>query len=127
MNTTATEPKKIDLECCVCGQYAGKFVQHYNRDTGYGICGFCAAEQAGNETPENMEKLYGKGGVNYGRLQVTHMGRWFWVMATFKDNERGEREANAYMERTPGASLLLIAEGKIFIADEKDLGRTVPA
>lgn len=53
------------LECCVCGEYAGKYQQHWNRDEGYGICQDCAKRESQRETPERMESLYGKAGVNY--------------------------------------------------------------
>jgi len=53
------------LTCCVCGSAAGRWQQHWNRDIGYGICQPCATEQTGKETPERMESLYGKPGVNY--------------------------------------------------------------
>ena len=56
---------KLHLDCCVCGAYAGFFTQHWNRDTGYGICAKCAAEQSQKEPPERMANLYGEPGVNY--------------------------------------------------------------
>jgi hypothetical protein len=56
---------KRNLYCCVCGEAAGRYEQHWNRDTGWGICAPCAATQAGRETPEQMVSLYGTAGVNY--------------------------------------------------------------
>lgn len=56
---------RTHLECCVCGGSAGLWRQHWNRDTGYGICGQCATQQAQRETPERMAELYGRPGVNY--------------------------------------------------------------
>lgn len=35
-----------NLTCCVCSDPAGRWAQHWNRDTGWGICTRCAAEQA---------------------------------------------------------------------------------
>lgn len=58
---------KIPLECCVCGHYAGKWEQHYNRDNGYGICEGCAVEEMkSNNAVEYHQKCYGKLGVNWG-------------------------------------------------------------
>lgn len=56
---------KRHLNCCVCGTSAGRWEQHWNRDTGWGICQRCATEQARHESPESMERLYGKPGINY--------------------------------------------------------------
>lgn len=113
---------KTHLDCCVCGAGAGRWAQHWNRDTGYGICGQCAAEQAAIETPERMQELYGTPGVNYARMQVQHFGRWFNVLAVCRDTEAGRARANAFMERTPGASLLCVIDGEAYIAHEDDKG-----
>ena len=117
MNTTY-------LDCCVCGGDAGRFEQHWNRDDGYGICPTCAAEQMGRETPENMERLYGKPGVNYDRPMIRHMGRRFFAMAVFPNTEDGERRANAFMERTPGASVLCVTDA-VYLAHVNDKGEPV--
>lgn len=53
------------LTCCVCGAAAGRWAQHWNRDTGYGICPPCAVEQSARETAETMARNYGQPGVNY--------------------------------------------------------------
>jgi hypothetical protein len=53
------------LTCCVCGADAGCWQQHWNRDTGYGICAPCAQEQSQREIPERMASLYGLPDVNY--------------------------------------------------------------
>lgn len=42
------------LTCSVCGAGAGRWAQHWNRDTGYGICAACAATEAGRETPNDI-------------------------------------------------------------------------
>lgn len=55
------------LECAVCGDDAGRWQQHWNRDTGYGICRKCV-EWLVNEhrdRPEEIRDLYGVEGVNY--------------------------------------------------------------
>ena len=57
-------PKHRKL-CCVCGAFAGIFSQHWNRDTGFGICRTCVDWVSTRETPEEMAKLYGIEGVNY--------------------------------------------------------------
>lgn len=114
------------LTCCVCSAPAGRWQQHWNRDTGWGICPPCAAEQAGTETPERMVELYGQPGVNYEPPQVRHFGRNYAVMATFLDNEIGTRAANAFMLRTPGASVLTTQAGRIFIVHNDDMGTAAP-
>lgn len=58
----------VHLECCVCGKYAGKFQQWWNRDDEYGICGGCAKEQSERLSPEEMKSCYGVEGVNYPSL-----------------------------------------------------------
>ena len=68
---------KRRLSCCVCGDDAGRWQQHWNRDTGYGVCVKCigwardrAKQYRGGLTPENVEAeiadLYGREGVNWG-------------------------------------------------------------
>lgn len=110
------------LTCCVCGADAGQFEQHWNRDDGYGICPKCVAEQSAKITPEQMASYYGKVGVNYDQPTVRYMGRRFRVLATTKDRD----EANAFIARTPGASVLCIFEDTtIVIADEKDQGEPI--
>lgn len=57
--------KKVPLECCVCGQDAGMFHQHHNRDTGYGICKSCITTEVKRNTPKSIKECYGIAGVNY--------------------------------------------------------------
>lgn len=65
MNTTTEKPVR-SLTCCCCGAHAGRFQQHYNRDTGYGICPKCyAAEIKRGTSAEDSANLYGKPGVNF--------------------------------------------------------------
>ena len=57
----------VRLECCVCGNDAGRFQQHWNRDTGYGICPDCVKwlrEKRGTTEAEILD-LYGKEGANF--------------------------------------------------------------
>ena len=54
------------MECCVCGDDAGRFEQHWNRDTGYGICRKCVDwVRSRGETDAEILDLYGVEGVNY--------------------------------------------------------------
>jgi hypothetical protein len=60
------------LECCVCGNGAGRWQQHWNRDAGYGICRSCVewvakprGEHQPGYTPAEIADLYGIEGVNY--------------------------------------------------------------
>ena len=55
------------MECCVCGGDAGVWHQHWNRDTGYGVCVKCIGWMRGRGTSEaEIADLYGKEGVNWG-------------------------------------------------------------
>lgn len=111
------------LECCVCGADAGKFQQHWNRDTGYGICPSCVAEEAGWHTAEELQSLYGKVGVNYDQPLYRHNGRRFKVRATFRNTLDGTRAANDWMSRNDGTGVLDITHnGLIIIADLADEG-----
>lgn len=111
-----------DLTCCVCGGDAGRHQQHWNRDTGYGICARCAAEESGRSTPEEMVSRYGTPGRNYEQLFVRHYGRDYRVLATFANSDSGTKAANAFMARTPGASVLCVTD-KAYLADASDEGQ----
>jgi hypothetical protein len=56
-----------NLQCCVCGNAAGNFKQHWNRDKGYGICRPCVdwLRTRRAATPAEILDLYGHEGVNY--------------------------------------------------------------
>lgn len=64
---------KRHLSCCVCGAHVGRFEQHWNRDTGYGICASCVTWLLTDNTktrqprctPAEIKDLYGKEGINY--------------------------------------------------------------
>lgn len=59
--------KTRPLACCVCGSYAGKWQQHWNRDTGFGVCAPCVAwVRRRGTSEEEIRDLYGKEGVNWG-------------------------------------------------------------
>lgn len=55
------------MTCCVCGDDAGTWKQHWNRDTGFGICVKCVTWLRDRKTPETeIANLYGKQGLNWG-------------------------------------------------------------
>lgn len=111
-----------DLTCCCCGDDAGRFEQHWNRDTGYGICAKCVAEEMGRpDSAEHLEELYGKPDVNYRRPMITHQGRRFACLAVFPNTEAGTKAANAFMERMSGAAVLCVTDA-VYLADVSDQG-----
>jgi hypothetical protein len=61
---TCSRPK-VQLECCLCGSYAGRFHQHSNRDKGYGICGRCVKIELSQVGKESVLSCYGIAGYNY--------------------------------------------------------------
>lgn len=113
--------KMHTMTCCICDGDAGQFEQHWNRDDGYGICAPCVADEAVNLSPEQVES-YGQVGVNHDQPTVRHMGRRFRVMGMTKDRD----SANAFMARTPGASVLVVFDDTtIVMVDEKDRGEPI--
>jgi hypothetical protein len=58
-----------NLTCTCCGAHAGRWEQHWNQDTGYGLCARCRDwiwERNHPGTPQTeFERTYGKPGVNY--------------------------------------------------------------
>lgn len=110
-----------DLSCSVCGSGAGRFRQHWNRDTGWGLCAKCRdwLHERGT-SPEEMADLYGIAGVNYEAKTHTLMGRKFEVLAEFPETEVDR--ANRYMEAHPGASVLEVVGGVVILADKKSMG-----
>ena len=64
--------KVRQLACACCGGDAGRFVQWWNQDTGFGICASCVAwlraDRPGKgprETADDIRDYYGVEGVNY--------------------------------------------------------------
>jgi hypothetical protein len=54
------------LTCCVCDEDAGTHEQHWNRDTGFGICASCVAwVRSRGETEAEIRDLYGVEGKNF--------------------------------------------------------------
>ena len=60
----------VSLTCCCCGSDAGRWKQHWNRDTGYGICASCVAEEMTRCTTEQIESYYGNAGINFAKPMV---------------------------------------------------------
>ena len=59
------------MTCCVCGAYSGHFQQHWNRDTGFGICRDCVEWLKGRGTTlDEIKNLYGVEGINYAAAEV---------------------------------------------------------
>ena len=55
-----------ELACCVCDGPAGRFEQHWNRDTGFGICPACIAwVRSRGESEAEIRDSYGIEGVNF--------------------------------------------------------------
>jgi len=117
------QTEKTHLTCCICGEGAGKWHQHWNRDTGYGICVACVASEAARLDPEELKSFYGVVMNNYDQPMVRHLGRRYRVLAATKDQDA----ANAFMERTPSAAVLLVFDdGTIIISDKTDEGEVIP-
>ena len=58
------------MECCVCGGNAGFWQQHWNRDTGFGVCKSCVEWQRSRGTSaKEIFDLYGAEGVNWGQVE----------------------------------------------------------
>lgn len=56
-----------------------------------------------------------------------YMGRIYKVMAEFEDTPEGQKLANTYMDKTPGASVLEItADGRVILVHEGDFGSPAP-
>lgn len=112
------------MKCSVCGASAGRWEQHWNRDTGWGLCASCRDWlEAKGHTPEEMLFGYGKAGVHYEARRHRLGGRVFNVLATFPESEVDR--ANAYMEANPGASVLEVVDGRVILADKSDQGEPI--
>lgn len=60
----------METKTCCCGNYT-EGEQHYNRDTGYGICPSCIKYLRERGTSEaEIEDLYGIEGVNFPAANV---------------------------------------------------------
>ena len=65
----ATTVKTRRLTCACCGDYAGRWQQYHNQDTGFGLCARCVAwikeRNRFDDGGGDFEATYGKPGVNY--------------------------------------------------------------
>lgn len=74
------------MTCFFCGDHAGRWEQHWNRDTGYGICKPCVLwQKSRGMTDAEVLNLYGQEGINWGynepRSRVRHAGTVeLWVV-----------------------------------------------
>lgn len=60
-------------------------------------------------------------GTNHDKATHRVHGRQFKLMATFPNTDDGCEEANAFMERNPGASVLANTDA-VYIAHKDDMG-----
>jgi hypothetical protein len=86
-----------------------------------------------NEAPavcwgsEDMMNAWGNAGGSLGvrALQMGYIslyGLKFKILASFNDSDEGVKESNAYMQANPGAAVIVIRSGVIYLADENDKG-----
>lgn len=128
---------KRSLTCTCCGSAAGRWEQHWNQDTGYGLCQSCRDWIWDRNHPpvtrQEFRQTYGTPGINYAAWPDGHpaaepakthtlWGRVFTVAADF-DNAA---EANQYMTDNPGTGLLAEHAGRFLIADLSDKGVPIP-
>jgi hypothetical protein len=67
--------KPRNLTCTCCGGSAGRWQQHWNQDTGYGLCASCRDwiwSRNHGDTREHFERTYGKPGVNFESWPEVH-------------------------------------------------------
>jgi hypothetical protein len=59
------------LYCNCCGSANGRFAQHWNQDTGYGICRPCVLKwyRGKGHTDADIEQLFGKEGVSWANAE----------------------------------------------------------
>lgn len=112
------------MNFCHCGADAGKFQQHWNRDTGWGVCKSCVNIAKRSSTPEEIKSMYGTAGVNYEADTYTLHGRVFNVVVSYPDTPEGQEHANRYMVLSENSALLAI-DGRIILADKRDKGTPV--
>lgn len=71
-----TPPRPRQLTCTCCGSSAGRWLQHWNQDTGYGLCAGCRdwiwERDHNGTTRAEFERTYGKPGVNFPAWPVGH-------------------------------------------------------
>lgn len=111
------------LQCCCCGEDAGRWHQWWNRDTGYGVCLRCVTwfRQDERETEDEIKDLYGVEGVNWGAI-IEANGHKVRAVACFEATKAGEDKANAWMAKNPTHALLATQDGYYWLADVNDKG-----
>lgn len=116
------------LACSVCGANAGRWLQHSNRDTGWGLCRKCAdwleSPTRGRHvsTPEEMQDLYGLPGLHYEpHMHVLH-GRQFAIVAKFQNDDDGTVRANEFMEHCSGVGVIEVVGDMVILAHNSDKG-----
>lgn len=113
------------LTCACCDGSAGRWHQHWNRDTGFGACVRCiTTERMRGTSEEEILRLYGTEGENWG-MQHEIYGRSVRVVAAFAEHEQDL--ANKWMLAHPTHALLAIRDGLALLADEHDLGTPIAA
>lgn len=60
-------------------------------------------------------------------VYVWIMGKAFKVLAWFPSGELGIEQANDYIDRNPGASVIADLDGMILLADKRDNGAKAQA
>lgn len=123
MNKKQTSPVRR-LYCSCCGEYAGRWHQHWNMDTGIGACIRCVTFlRTRGETEDEILSRYGKEGVNWG-MSIVVYGLAFRVAAAFWEHQ--EADANKWMAQHPTHALIAIHERLLLLADMNEPG-TKPA
>ena len=71
METTHKPGTVRRLYCSCCGSANGCFAQHWNQDTGYGICRPCVLKwyRGKGHTEADIEQMFGKEGVNWANAE----------------------------------------------------------
>lgn len=66
--------KRRTLKCACCGGNAGQWAQHWNQDTGWGICRACVDWLLDERSydQETIQSIYGKEGVNFAPKEKKH-------------------------------------------------------
>lgn len=65
-------PRPIQKTCSHCGGDAGRFIQFWNQDTGFGICPSCVTWlKSRGTTDEYLRETHGEPGVHYGTPEGT--------------------------------------------------------
>lgn len=81
--------KTRKLVCCCCGADAGRWRQHWNRDTGFGVCSPCVDTMRSRGTSDaEIADLYGTAGINWGPAPMPG----YWAGAETRESFREAME-----------------------------------